>query len=392
MKKKRVLLIIETSRSYGRGLITGISHYALEHGQWQIHFDDRGLLEEPSDWLRDWKGDGIISRTAIPSLAAILAKKKCPMVELHGFGTYHDGVTLFPEVQICNQSIGAMAAAHFLDRGFRHIGFYSSGNPWWSQTRSEAFVENLKQHDISCHVYSGDSTSPVSSHPVWDNRYEKSLKKWLKGLPKPIGIWAITNSQAVRVLEACQNMGYSVPEEVAVLGTSNDEIICNLVTPHLSSIDVNSSGIGYEAAKRLDMKMNGVVPDKPVVNIPPLEIITRQSTDIVAIQEPDIAEALHLIRSRAFEGITVDEVVRGIGISRRSLERNFRRYFGRSPHDEIMRIRISRAMALLSTTDLSVSAIAEKSGFQNREYFIFAFRREAGITPHRYRERLRTSK
>ena len=386
MAKKRVLLIIETSRHYGRGLITGISRFALEQGNWQIHFDDRGLLEEPSDWLRNWKGHGVLARTATSSLAAILARKRCPVVELHGFGMYEDGISQFAEVQVCDRSIGAMAAAHFLERGLRHTGFYSCGSPWWSRTRSEPFIETLKRRSISCYVYSDGDEKSVTPHPVWENRYEKSLKKWLKSLPKPIGIWGITDVQAVRVLEACHDLGYHIPEEVAVLGTSNDEMICNLVSPPLSSIDVNCVRIGYDAAKRLEQKMSGIMPEKPYINIPPLNVVSRRSTDIIAIQESDIAAALHLIRNRACEGITVAKVVREIGISRRSLERNFCKYFGRSPHDEIIRIRIERAKTLLCSTDISITSIAEESGFNSREYFIFAFHRETGTTPHLYRQ------
>ncbi len=385
MTRKRVLLIIETSREYGRGLMGGISRYALEHGGWQIHFDDRGLLEEPSDWLRRWQGDGIISRTATPTLARILSHKKCPMVELHGFGLYEDKVTSFSEVQICNRSIAAMAAGHFLERGFRQIGFYSCGNTWWARDRVGHFTTILRDNGVECHVYSDRFEKTTTQHTVWQNRYEKPLRKWLQSLPKPVGVWAITDHQAVRVLEACRDLGFRVPEDVAILGTSNDTLICNLISPPLSSVDVNSPMIGYEAARRLEMKMSGQTPPEPYLNIPPLQIVTRQSTDMIAIPDPDIAEALHLIRQRALAGVTVAEVAGTVGISRRTLERRFEKHLGRSPHDEIVRVKIDHAKTLLRTTSLSISAIAHKTGFTNREYFIYAFHRETGTAPKQFR-------
>ena len=377
---KRVLLIVETSRSYGRGIMAGISRFALEHGGWSIHFDDRGLLESPSDWLRHWKGDGIITRTAIPELRRILVNKRCPMVELHGNGRTH-----FSEVRICDQTIGVMAADYFMDRGFVHFGFYSCGNPWWSAQRLFPYEERLRQRGFQCHVYSDNFDKSEILHPIWENRFEKPLKRWLAGLPHPIAIWVITDHQALRVLEGCQSLGLRVPEDVAILGTSNDTLICNLLSPPLSSIDVNSMTIGYEAARRLEMKMNGTVPDFPYINVPPLTVVTRQSTDIIAVPDPDVADALHLIREHACLGITVAKVVAELGISRRSLERAFTKHFKRTPHAEIVRVQINNAKLLLQATSLSISAIARKSGFTNREYFITTFHREVGTTPHRYR-------
>lgn len=384
--KKRVLLIIETSRAYGRNLIEGISRFALECNDWHIHFEDRGLLEEPSGWLRRWQGDGILARTALPSLARLLKRKKCPIVELHGFGKYGENTTLYSEVQICDTSIGKLAADHFWERGFRNTGFYSGGSAWWSRTRTKVFAERLRSRGIRCDIYAGDFESPPTQHPVWENKYEKKLEKWLLSLPKPIGIWAITDSHAVRLIEACQDLGFRVPEDVAVLGTSNDEMTCNLITPALSSINVNSVLIGYEAAKRLAVKMDGRSPKEPVIDIPPLGVVTRQSTDIVAVPDQDVANAVQLIREQAFQGISVDRIVKTLGLSRRTLERNFYKYFGRTPHEEIVRVRIERAKKLLSETNLSVTGIARNTGFTNREYFIRAFGRETGMTPSAFRQ------
>ncbi|MDR1963998.1 MAG: DNA-binding transcriptional regulator [Planctomycetaceae bacterium] len=377
---KRVLLIVETSRSYGRDIMAGISRFALEHCDWSIHFDDRGLLEEPADWLRHWKGDGVISRTAIPSLQHILLKKRCPLVELHGDETAH-----FSEVRICDKTLGEMAANYFIERGFQYFGFYSCNTPWWVVPRRSVFEETLRQRNFYCNIYSDHPDKRTMLHPVWENRFEKPLRKWLASLPKPIGIWVVTDHQAVRVLEGCRDLALRVPEDVAILGTSNDTLLCNLLSPPLSSIDVNGMAIGYEAARRLQLKMDGIKPTEPQVNIPPLQVVTRQSTDVIAIPEPDVAAALALIREQACNGINVAKIVEEIGISRRSLERYFAKYLNRSPHDEILRVRINQAKILLHATTLSISAIARKTGFTNRDYFISAFHHHTGSTPQHYR-------
>jgi LacI family transcriptional regulator len=377
---KRILLIVETSRSYGRDIMAGISRFALEHSDWSIHFDDRGLLEEPADWLRYWKGDGIISRTAISSLQRILTQKRCPLVELHG-----DEKKFVSEVRICDKTLGEMAANYFIERGFQHFGFYSCSTPWWVLPRCSVFEKVISRHGFYCNIYSGHPDDQMILHPVWKNRFEKPLRKWLVSLPKPIGIWVVTDHQAVRVLEGCRDLQLRVPEDVAILGTSNDTLLCNLTSPPLSSIDVNGMTIGYEAARLLQLKMDGRKPMDSPVNVPPLQVVTRQSTDVIAIPESDVAAALALIREQACNGINVSKIVEELNISRRSLERYFAKYLNRSPHDEILRVRINQAKILLHATTLSISAIARKTGFTNRDYFISAFHHHAGTTPQNYR-------
>ena len=379
---KRILLVVETSRVYGRGIVTGISQFALEHGGWQIHFEDRGLLEGPSEWLRKWKGDGIISRAATEEVHRILKKKRCPIVELHG-----DNRNNRSEVQICDESIARMAAEHFMERGFRQFGVYSCFALWWTVARQEFFEARLRQHGFSCHIYSDTLIKKEQLHPTWENRFEKPLKKWLSTLPKPIGIWVSTDQQAIRVHGACVELGFQIPEDIAILGTSNDTLICNLLTPPLSSIDTNGATIGYEAARRLALKMEGRSPPKSVVLIPPLQVVVRQSTDVIAVPDPDFAAVLHYIRTHACTGLTVLQVCETMGLSRRSLERHFMKYLNRSPHDEIMRIRINQAKALLQGTALSLRAIAKKVGFCSREYFSSVFHREVGMSPNNYRNK-----
>ncbi|MDR0338287.1 MAG: DNA-binding transcriptional regulator [Planctomycetaceae bacterium] len=380
---KRILLIVETSRSYGRDIMAGISRFALEHGDWSIYFDDRGLLEEPADWLRRWAGNGIISRTAIPSLQQILAKKRCPRVELHG-----DACTHPSEVRVCDQTLAEMAANYFIERGFQHFGFYSCNTTWWVHARSCAYEQTIVRRGFSCNIYSDYLDLPLVLHPVWENRFEKPLRKWLALLPKPVGIWVVTDHQAVRVLEGCRDLRLRVPEDVAILGTSNDTLLCNLTSPPLSSIDVNGITVGYEAARLLQRKMDGVEPAKVLaqpIEVLPFQVVTRQSTDVIAIPEPDVAAALALIREQACKRINVAKIVDELGISRRSLERYFMKYLNRSPHDEILRIRINQAKILLCATTLSIAAIARRTGFASRDYFISVFHRQAGVTPQLYR-------
>jgi LacI family transcriptional regulator len=195
----------------------------------------------------------------------------------------------------------------------------------------------------------------------------------------------------VRLLDVCRELNIAVPEEVAILGLGNDPVVCDTVHPTLSSIDLNSRLIGYEAARLLDTRMAGKAIDGPIF-VAPSHVAVRQSTDLMAIQDSDVAQAVRFIRQSACKGIDVSRVAKEIGLSRSSLEQRFHRYLERTPAAEIMRVRIEHAKMLLSRTDQTVECIARKSGFASAKYFTRAFRREVGTTPSAYRRSQRISR
>jgi LacI family transcriptional regulator len=192
-----------------------------------------------------------------------------------------------------------------------------------------------------------------------------------------------------QVLDACLRLAIAVPDEVAVIGVDNDELLCELSHPPMSSVIPNTHRTGYEAADLLDRMMNGHRAPSETYLIAPLGITTRQSTDVLAIEDRNVARAVAYIRSHACKRIAVDDVLRAVPQARRLLERRFKKLLGRTPHEEILRVQLDRVKALLAQTDLPLSEIAERCGFTHVEYLSVVFRKKAGLPPSQYRAKHR---
>jgi LacI family transcriptional regulator len=188
-----------------------------------------------------------------------------------------------------------------------------------------------------------------------------------------------------QVLDACRRLGLAVPDEVAVIGVDNDELLCELSDPPLTSVVPNMQRTGYEAAALLDQMIAGKTARGQTHLIPPIGIATRQSTDVLVIEDRNVARAVHYIRQHACDGIQVKDVLRVVPQSRTLLESRFKRLIGRTPHEEILRVRLARVKELLVETDLSLDQIAERTAFNHVEYLSVAFRREIGIPPSQFR-------
>ena len=234
-----------------------------------------------------------------------------------------------------------------------------------------------------------DSIPRIDSSYSW-NREKRGLVAGLNRLPRPVGIMACCDIKAQQLLEVCRELDIAVPEEVAVLGVDNDRLLCDLAEPPLSSVICNTHHTGYEAALLLDRTMSGEKIGSKSVLLKPLGIETRQSTDILAIDDPDVAAAVRFIRENATSGINVGDVLREVPLSRRVLENRFRKILGRTPHEEITRLRIDRIKRLLVETDLALSQIAVRTGFQHDEYMTVAFKKAVGMPPRNYRQAERT--
>jgi len=383
---KKVLLFIESTTSYGRDILHGISSYANERRHWMVTMHERGILDAPPSWLKNWKGDGLISRTAHPSALATLKQLASHQVELLGDGAERPADVVENETLICR-----LAFEHFRDKGLQHYAFYAYGNSWWICRRVKTYSDILKKEGITCHLLEEKTSRRINLHPVWDERYEKPLIDWLRILPKPVGLMTLYDYQSALVSGACYKAGIAVPEEIAVLGTGNDEHMCNLSMPSISSVDSNVVQIGYDAARLLDKKMNGErLPKRPVL-VRPKGIVQRRSTDMIAVEDTDVVAALVFIRKNVFSGITVSDVVREVALSQSTLQRRFKKFFGRTPEQEILRLRMTRAKELLRYTNHPISLVAELAGFSCDEYFVKAFKQAFGATPARFRSAEQTS-
>lgn len=375
-----VALLIETSRSYGRGLLRGVRAWVAEHGPWSMYLELRDLSSKPPLWLKRWRGDGILTRTNNQAMADIIAATGVPAVELRASKLKQN----LPFAGADNRALGEMVVDHLLDRGFRHFGLYELRTESFFEQRRDNFLQAVTQHGYECHVRdAGDRELPAQ----WE-RHQDELAKWITNLPKPVGIMACTDQLGFWLLDACRRADAQVPEEVAVVGVENEEALCTMANPQLSSVQFDAKRTGYQAAGLLSDLMNGKRAVKSQTLVPPLGIVTRQSSDTLAIEDPLVVRALQYIRAHACDGLTVEQLLDHLCVSRSSLERHMRDAIGRSPKAEILRLRLDRVQGLLAETDLSIAAIAEKTGFFYPQYLSEVFKKKLGITPGEFRAKL----
>lgn len=384
MSRRNVALLIETSNSYARGVLEGIATYVRHHERWSIYLPEQERGGEPPRWIGRWKGDGIIARIETDQIATALRKTRIPVVDVSA-ARHLPGI---PWVETNDAAIAEIGFKHLVDRGFRNLAFCGDPGFNWSNWRKESFQNLVQSAGLVPHVY--DSLSRLDAKHSWD-REKRGLASWLKRLPKPVGILACYDIQAQKVLNVCRELDIAVPEEVAVLGVDNDPVLCELADPPLSSIICNTHRTGFEAASLLDSIMSGQQVDSAPVLLEPKGIQTRQSTDILAINDPDVAAALRFIRENGLDGINVSDVVRQATLSRRVLESRFRKAIGRTPHEEITRLRLDRIKELLTETDLSLAQIASRTGFEHTEYLTVFFRTAVGIPPSKFRQTTRST-
>lgn len=377
-KRRSVALLIEMSNAYGRGLLAGVQGFLKEHRPWSIYLAEQGRGDTPPAWLKGWKGDGIIARVENQKIATSVSQCEVPVVDVSAGRFIPDT----PMVETDDKAVGKIAAKHFLERGYQNLAFCGDPRFQWAQWRCDAFVEALREEGISCHIYKAMNKKQASTGWIEERDH---MAKWIKSLPKPVGIMACYDIKARPLLDVCRSANIAVPEEVAVLGVDDDELLCNLSDPPLSSIILDTYKIGFEAASTLEKLMDGEKIEQQTQLIEPLGITTRQSTDSLALEDRDVASALQYIRMNACDGINVHDVLKTTSVSRRILESRFRKHVGRTPHEEILRVKLEHVKNLLTETDLDMSTIAKRAGFRHVEYLSVAFKRVLGMPPSNYR-------
>jgi LacI family transcriptional regulator len=374
-----VALLIETSNAYARGLLGGVRTYLRAHGPWSIYLGEQRRGDPAPDWLRRWQGDGIIARIESAEIARALLKMRCPVVDVSA--ARH--LPSLANVETDDVEIARLATGHLLERGFRELAFCGDERYQWSNQRRDHFAAAVAAAGRRCHVYQPASRRRHKSG--WEEEKD-DLGRWLAGLPKPVGILAAYDIRGRQVLDVCRALEIDVPDQVAVLGVDNDELLCDLATPPLSSIVPDTARTGFEAARMLDVLMQGgrIAPGARLVK--PLGIVTRRSTDVLALEDADICAAIRYIREHATDGIKVDDLLRAVPLSRRVLESRFQKLLGRTPHDEIVRVQLERVKQLLLETDLPLAAIADRAGYKHVEYMTVVFKRVIGQPPSAFRQ------
>lgn len=377
--RPQVALLVETSKMYGRGILRGVSRYMRIHGAWSTYIEERSLGDDLPPWLDQWKGDGVILRCRDMNTIRAVRKKARPMVLL---GEHY--LPVVPSVQSPDLDVSRLVYEHFVEKGIRNFAYLGVAGPEWSKGRQQKYVEVVEEAGFSCSV----TESQFSRHSN-DSYFQhlRELGDWLRSLPKPVGIMCAYDIAALRCIDACRMIGEPVPERIAIVGVDNDDVLCDVADPPLSSVAQDPEQIGFEAARLLDLQMQGCEVGTAPVEVPPLGLVQRASSDTVAVEDEDVAQALRIIRERVNEGINIDDVASSCSISRRTLERKFTKYLGRTPKEEVRRRQIEHVKRLLLETDLSVEDICAVSGFEYASYLHAVFKRVTGSTVGAYRSR-----
>ena len=379
----RIILLVETARGFGRELLRGIARYARLHGPWSFHITP-GDYEQALPKLKDWAGTGIIARIPNDNVAKAVIQAGVPTIAL--------GLTdaqLRPENPLSQLSelssdaveVARLAADHLLERQLRNFASVGLEDRGWSVRRENEFSRRLKEAGFDVHVY----RQPKRTEDRTWSREREILASWIRRLPTPVGLFACNDDRGREVLEACRLAGLNVPEDVAVLGVDNDEVFCDLSDPPLSSVALNAETAGYRAAELLDGMMQGRIRKPRRVIVEALGVVTRRSTDVVAVKDADVATALQFIRREQGAGISVNRVAEEVAMSRRSLEKRFRDTIGRTILEEIQLVRLERAKRLLLETTYPISKVAQVTGFGSAGYFIQFFQSRVGKTPLKFR-------
>jgi LacI family transcriptional regulator len=294
------------------------------------------------------------------------------------------GNTGIPSVIPDDLAVGRMAAEHLVEQGFHNLGYLGHRGAVFTKQRGAGFLSVARR--AGCTYDQLILPSRWHRGPAIADSQAR-ISEWLAGLPKPVGVMTVTDSLARPVVEECEALGIAIPENVALIGVDNYDLYCQTLIPPLSSVDTSLRLVGYKAAELMASLLRGEpAPAEPIL-VPPRGVERRQSTDVLAVEDPLVAEAVRFIRDHAHEHVNVQDFVQGKATSRRSLERRFAKIFGRSPHDELVRVRLDRVRSLLVDTALSPEQISERCGFAYRTTMYAVFRKATGMSPGEYRKR-----
>ena len=381
---KRVILLIEKSRAYGRGLLRGVARYATVGGPWQLHMEPefyRLSHRQSEKWMKGLTADGIIAHLADVRVIDSILELDIPAV----IAGIREPVANAHVLAADEEAIGQMAMDYFQDRGFRRLAYCGLDDMFWSRQRGETFCRKAWEAGCEIRLYE----QPKRTRLRRDEAELPILADWLRSLPKPTALLCCNDDRSKQALAACKAAELQVPDEIAILGIDNDELVCELGYPQLSSIALSVEATGYAAARLLgDLMANHAAHrSKERIVVSPLYVVERQSTDVLATDDREVAAALRFIREHARAGIQVQDVAEATALSRRALQQRFRRALGRSIHDEIKRTRTDLMARMLVTTNLSIAEIARLLQSTEMKNIARYFRQRTGLTPAQYRKR-----
>lgn len=382
----KIALLIEQTSNHTRGIARGISLYAQTHGPWifsTIEQKQGGKpVAPPLESFKRFNGGGIIAYTPNETLLRKLIDFGVPIVNTTRTAIPNPEL---PSVFTDDKALGRLVADYFIAKGFKEFAFCGSVLfSFPSLERGRGFTERIKAKKFNVSAYPDLEETP--RQVIWEREHDK-IVQWIQSMKRPLALFADNDSCGRILADICLEMGVHVPEDIAIIGANNDELICEFSNPHLSSVILAKEQVGFEAASLLERIIRTKKrPAQPVL-VPPVGINTRRSSDIFAVENPHVAAALNFIYNHAGELISVTDILKKVALCRRHLELCFRQALGRSPYEEIRRAHVERAKKLLAETDLSLERIAQASGFSEPKHFYINFRKETGHSPTQYRKR-----
>ena len=378
MPLPEVAVLVETDSSWGRNVLRGVASYAYKFGPWN-------LLVEPHkpvpSWTMSetWRVDGVIARIATPLFLRQVQQLGVPVVDV---GDLFVGVEGIDSVLTDADAWAELALGHFRSKGFEHFAYYAPPSREYSKRRGAAFVAAVEAAGFVCSQY---RPGYRVGREISRDEHRRRVGRWIGQLPQPVAVLAVDAQRGKDLAEVCNLQGHAIPDQVAILAGDSDELSCEICLPPLSSLDVASRHIGYEAAARLAARMAGHPCLVEPLQVAPDAVHSRQSTDVLAIDEPLVVQALRYMQTHAYSGVTVEDVLEVVPVARRQLERLFSKQLGRLPAEELRRLRLERGRQLLVETELSMAVVAEASGYAGATQFGAAFRKHYGMTPLAYR-------
>ena len=377
----KIVLLIEASRTCERDFLRGIAKYSRHHGPWTFYRNPKyyvrsGKKQVSLDQIRSWKPDGII--VSDTQDIGKLLELKIPLIVHTVKDRYESNASIVGD---CEQS-GQLAAEHLLSRGFENFAFCGLGKFYWSRERFESFERTLANKGFDVDFYEQMKGKRKRSHTA----EQEALVEWLAGLPKPVGLMACADDCSQSVVEACKMAGIKVPDEVAIIGVDDDDMVCELSNPPLSSIALDFVRAGYAAGELMSRLMDGEETSESII-VQPTHVVVRESTDIMAVDDEDVTTAVRFIRQNAKSLIQVPDVLNVVQCSKRNLHTKFINCLGRSVHEEIKRCRVEQIALILIETDKTVAQIAFEFGYNDANHIARYFRQAKGISPGDYRKK-----
>ncbi len=380
----KIILLSDFAEDYGKNLLRGIARYSKDHGPWNFcrmpgYYRDTIGPEGILAWAKEWKADGIIGQFYNVAEVRQFKKANIPVIAQD----FKERFTEVPNISGAYKEAGKMAAEYFLKKGFKNFAFYGFKNIVWSSERAEGFKERLKEAGHEVHLYERTDFKLVD---LWHYK-PTTLSRWLKSLPKPVALLSCDDNLGNHITEASRQIKIKIPEEIAVLGVDNDEMFCELSDPPLSSIGLDTEKRGYEAAALMHKMITEGTWDHEDIVVRPTQVVSRVSTDIFASADKYIVDALRYIHENLDKNLKVNEVLKEVPMSRRSLEKRFVMTTGYPVYEYIYNKRIERFTQKLLETDMTIFEIALELGLSDSKNIARQFKQIKGLTPVAYRKK-----